>query len=429
MNLLPGMKEEFISYLWKNKLLFPENLQTTEGDQVQILQPGQENRDAGPDFFAARIRIGETLWVGNVEIHTRSSLWNQHGHQTDAAYDNIILHVVFEHDKEVKNSRGGQMPVLEVRGRFDSRLLENYQQLQASRAWVPCEKHIGQVDHMMLNNWLNRLLVERLERKSVDVLHFLEYFGNNWDQTFYFLLARNFGFKVNAGPFGLLAQRTPHKLLVRNSNNLTTLEAILFGQAGLLSEKQQDIYPRTLLAEYRHQQKMHDLKPVDSKLWKFARLRPGNFPSLRIAQFAMLMHQSGHLFRNITETKNPGDIHQQFRVKASPYWDEHYVFGKAAAKKPKYLGKEAINNIVINTVAPVLFIYGRLSMRQELCDKALSLLHETPAENNAMLRNWKTIGVSAQHAADSQALIELKKNYCTPKKCLQCPIGHIILRR
>ncbi len=423
------MKEDFISYLWKNRLLFPDQLFTTTGEPVQVVHPGQQNSDAGPDFFAARIRIGGTLWAGNVEIHVRSSQWNQHGHQADAAYDNIILHVVFEHDQEVFNSRGKVMPVLEIKDCFEHKLLQNYQRLQVSKAWVPCEGLVGETDALILNNWLNRLLVERLERKSAEVLHFFKYFGNDWEQTFYFLLARNFGFKVNASPFGLLAQRTSHKLLERNRNNLTALEALLFGQSGLLGEHLQDVYPRSLLAEYRHQQRKHDLKPIDAKLWKFARLRPVNFPTIRIAQFAMLFHQSGHLFRNMVETKKPSDIHLQFKVKASPYWDDHYVFGKSSPKREKHLGKDAINNLVINTVAPVLFIYGKQSMRPELCDKALNLLQETPPENNSVVRKWESLGVNAQHAADSQALLELKKYYCTPKKCLQCPIGHMILKR
>ncbi|MEE4175881.1 MAG: DUF2851 family protein [Bacteroides sp.] len=422
------MKEEFISYLWKNKLLFPETLFTISGEPVYIQHPGQENHDAGPDFFAARIRIGPTLWVGNVEIHIRSSHWHLHGHQDDPAYDNIILHLVYEHDQEIRSSKGEVFQVLEVRDYFDPRLLKNYERLQASKAWVPCEKQIQGVAGLVWNNWLNRLLVERLEMKSEEVLHFLEYFGNDWDQTFFFLLARNFGFKVNASPFGLMAQRTPHNLLARNRDNLTTLEALLFGQASLLSEDLKDIYPRTLLKEYRHQAIKHDLKPIDRGLWKFARLRPLNFPTIRIAQFAMLFHQSGHLFRNLLETRKANDIQRQLRVQASPYWNEHYVFDRKTARKEKPLGKDAINNIIINTLAPVLFIYGRQNMRQDLCDKAMDLLQGTPPENNAIIRNWNSIGVKAQHAADTQALIECKKYYCTPKRCLHCPIGHLILK-
>lgn len=422
------MKEEFIAYLWKNRLLFPEALYTISGEPVYIQHPGQENHDSGPDFFAARIRIGPTLWVGNVEIHTRSSHWLQHGHQTDPAYDTIILHVVYEHDQEIRSTKGEVFQVLEVKGHFEPKLLQNYERLQASRAWVPCEKQIEAVAGLVWNNWLNRLLVERLERKSEEVLHFLEYFGNDWDQTFFFLLARNFGFKVNASPFGLMAQRTPHILLARNRNNLTVLEALLFGQAGLLHEELQDIYPKTLLQEYRHQVVKHNLKHMDRGLWKFARLRPLNFPSIRIAQFAMLIHQSGNLFRNLLETRKTIDIQKQLRVKASPYWDDHYVFDRKTARKEKPLGKDAINNIIINTLSPVLFIYGRQNLRQDLCDKAMDLLQETPPENNAIIRNWNSLGVRAQHAADTQALIECKKYYCTPKGCLHCPIGHLILK-
>lgn len=422
------MKEEFISYLWKNRLLLPEPLRTTSGEPVLIQHPGQENHDSGPDYFAARIRIGSTLWVGNVEIHTRSSHWQQHGHQDDPAYDNIILHVVYDHDQEIRNSRGEVFQVLEVRDHFDPSLLLNYEKLQASKAWVPCEKQVEVVAGLVWNNWLNRLLVDRLERKSEEVLHFLAYFGNDWDQTFFFLLARNFGFKVNASPFGLLAQRTPFNLLTRNRDNLGILEALLFGQAGLLSEAREDVYPRALLKEYHHQAAKYSLKPIDRGLWKFARLRPLNFPTIRLAQFAMLIHQSGHLFRNLLETKKPADILLQLRVKASPYWNDHFVFDRKTPGKEKNLGKDAIHNIIINTVAPVLFIYGRQNQRQDLCDKAIDLLQSTPPENNAIIRNWQSIGVSAQHAADSQALIECKKYYCTPKRCLHCPIGHLILK-
>jgi hypothetical protein len=422
------MKEDFITYIWKNKLLYHEQLFTTCGEAVKIFHPGQENLDAGPDFFNARIQIGDTLWAGNVEIHTRSSFWKQHGHHTDKAYDNIILHVVFENDQEAINTRGEIVPVLEIKEKFNPKFLHNYKRLKESKAWVPCQNMIAGVNEIVLNSWLNRLVIERLEQKSDDVLHFLKYFGNDWEQTFFYLLARNFGFKTNASSFALLAQRTPFKLLARSKDNLTSLEALLFGQAGLLNQKHTDIYPRALLSEYQYLRKKHQLEPIDEKNWKFARLRPVNFPTLRIAQFAMLMHQSGHLFRNIMETQKPQNIHLQLKVKASPYWDDHYVFDKVAAKKTKQLGKEAINNIIINTVAPVIFIYGKQSMRPDLCDKALDLLTHTPAENNVIIRNWGKARIKAKNAADTQALIQLKKYYCSPKKCLQCPIGHILLK-
>ncbi len=423
------MKEEFLAYLWKNKLLFTNGLKTSDGEVLEIVHPGHENHDAGPDFFDARIRIGTTMWAGNVELHVKTSQWNLHGHQHDSAYDNTILHVVFEHDLEIKNARNQPIPVLEMAGKFDNRLLLNYQKLQASKAWIPCQTHIGATDWLVVGNWLNRLLVDRIERRSEDVVHFLRYFANDWEQTFYYLLARNFGFKVNATPFGLLAQRTPQNLLMRNRNNLTSIEAILFGQAGLLKSNFLDVYLKNLWAEYLHQKTKHELTPVESKLWKFARLRPVNFPSIRIAQFAMLIYESGPLFRNIIETKNPSDIHLQFRVKASPYWDNHYTFDKPSAIKAKWLGHDSVNNIIINTVAPVLFIYGKQSMRNELSEKALALLHETPAETNGIISKWESIGVVPQHAADSQAMLELKKYYCLPKKCLRCPIGHSVLRK
>ncbi len=422
------MKENFIVYLWKNRLLHPGKLQTTKGERVEIIHPGQENHDAGPDFFAAKIRIDGTLWVGNVEIHTLSSNWEKHGHQHNPAYDNTILHVVFEHDRETAIPTRQMIPIMEVKNCFEKHILDNYQNLLLSKTWVPCQNNLEMVDNFIIQNWLNRLLVERLERKTGEISHFLEYFSNDWESTFYYLLARNFGFKVNASPFGLLAQHTPYNLLAKNKNQLTTIEALLFGQAGLLEKPFKDVYPRTLKDEYRYLQKKYKLQPLKKELWKFSRLRPVNFPTLRIAQFAMLVHTSGRLFRRIIQAVSPAEIIELFQIKASPYWGNHYVFDKASAGKPKNIGKDALRNIIINTIAPVMFVYGKESEKPQVSEKALSLLQEVPAENNNIIRNWKTLGVKPQNAADSQALLELKKYYCVPGKCLSCAIGHVILK-
>ncbi len=422
------MKENFIVYLWKNRLLHPGKLQTTKGETVEIIHPGQENPDSGPDFFAARIRIDGTLWVGNVEIHTRSSHWEKHGHQNDPAYDNTILHVVYEHDREISAGAQQKIPVMEVKGCFDQYILDNYQNLLLSKTWVPCENNLEMVDTFIVQNWLNRLLVERLERKSGEVAHFFSYFSNDWEKTFYYLLARNFGFKVNTSPFGLLAQHTPYPLLAKNKNNLTAIEALLFGQAGLLNQPFKDVYPRALKDEYRYLKKKYELQPLKKELWKFSRLRPVNFPTIRIAQFAMLVHTSGRLFRRIMQAISPNEIIELFQIKASPYWDNHYVFDKPSAGKPKNIGMDAIQNIIINTVSPVMFVYGKEAEKPMVSDKALSLLQEVPPENNAVTRKWKALGVKAQNAADTQALLELKKYYCSPKKCLKCAIGHVVMK-
>jgi hypothetical protein len=421
------MKEDFLAYLWKNKLFQEAVLRTISGETTELLDPGYENQDAGPDFFAARVRIGGTLWVGNVELHVRTSDWLRHGHQNDPAYDNIILHVVYEHDLLVFTSGGKQVPVLELKNLISQKLVKNYQNLIGNPHWIACQKNITEVDTFFVNNWLNRLLVERLERKSAEVLHFLEYFSHSWDQTFYYLLARNFGFKINASPFGLLAQRTPFSVLARNSDNFMALEAILFGQAGLLNQHFKDVYPRMLLREYSYQQKKFNLKPVDPSLWKFAKLRPVNFPTIRISQFAMLLFNHQRIFSLMMDTEGIEDVMQLLKLKASPYWADHYTFDKSSVKVEKSLGTQSVYNIIINTIAPVQFVYGNLMLKPELRENAVALYQGCPPESNSIISKWTTFGIRPQNAADTQALIELRKYYCTPKKCLRCPIGHVIL--
>jgi hypothetical protein len=423
------MREDFISYIWKNRRLQGTSLRAVTGETLEVLDPGQENNDSGPDFFAARIRIDGTLWIGNVEVHRRTSDWQKHGHQHDPAYDNIILHVVFENDQDVFTSNGKKVPVLEIKNLVDENLLENYRKLIENKNWIACENSIGAIDQFIINNWLSRLLVERLERKAEEVMHFYRFFANDWDQTFYYLLARNFGFKVNASSFALLAQRTPFALLAKNSDSFSVVEAMLFGQAGLLPAEPKDLYPRLLLKEYQYQRKKYQLEPLNRELWKFARLRPVNFPTLRIAQFAALIHRHGRLFSKAMKVMNMAEAEALFLVQASPYWDTHYSFDKPSAPKTKRLGTDAIHNLVINTIAPVQFVYATQHMDAGLKEKAIMLFQHCPAENNTIISRWRDLGIAPQNAADTQALLELKKYYCTPGKCLKCPIGHIILRK
>jgi len=422
------LKEEFLHYLWKHQLLIPAELHTTEGEALRIVYPGVENSDSGPDFLAAKIMIGDTLWVGQVELHLKSSLWSQHGHQNDAAYGNVILHVVYIHDQDVLDCNGNTIPVLELHGKFREELLHNYQLLLSSKAWIPCQGLLNKCDKGLIAMWLNRLLVERLERKSEEVEKFFEYFKNDWDQTLYYLLARNFGFKANAIPFALLAQRTPLKILQKLGDNAFAMEAILYGQSDLLPKECADNYPQRLQNEYAYQRKKHSLEPLDAHLWKFFKLRPQNFPTIRISQFAKLITQTPHLFRMLTDAKSIEEIAQIFKLNASEYWGTHYVFGKASAFSIKKLGADAVNNIIINTISPVIFVYGKQSLRPEYCEKAIDFLAMVPAENNMVIRQWAQLGITAQNAGESQALLELKKYYCTPKSCLQCAIGSALLQ-
>jgi len=422
------MKEEFITYLWQNRLLEPVGLLTTDSREVSIVEPGSLNHDSGPDFTAARIRIGNTLWAGNAEIHIRSSDWYKHKHHLDPAYDNTILHIVYEYDGEARNSKGEVIPALQVKNRFRENILRNYLYLKSAKTWVPCQQTIHHADGFVTRNWLARLLVERLERKTSEILHYLRYFEQNWEYTFYFLLARNFGFKVNSIPFGMLIQKTPFQVLLKNRDRLEVLEALLFGQAGLLADTFQDDYPKMLQTEYGYQRKLHHINPINRSIWKFSRMRPTNFPTIRIAQYAMLLHKSEKLFDLAVGSKERLSFRRIMGVRASSYWDGHYRFDKASAHSPKVLGEEAVNNLMINTIIPVMFLYGKENMKPGLSEKAIDLMQTIPAERNQVISKWTGLGIKPCNAAESQALIELKKHYCTPRKCLSCHIGFQIIR-
>jgi hypothetical protein len=423
------MKEDFISSLWKNCLLYPENLKTTDGDAVDILNPGQPNTDSGPDFFAAKLRINNTIWVGNVEVHVLASDWEKHRHHMDGAYDNIILHLVYTCDKIVYNSKGKMMPTLEVKNQFNKGLYEKYSRLKFSTSWIACQNYITHVDDLIIGNWLNRLLIERLERKTNEVMQFYHYFSSHWEDTCYFLIARNFGFKVNSTPFGIMIQNTPRTILLKNIDNLEVLEAILFGQAGMLDTSYNDNYPKRLQKEFQHQKLKHNLEPISSDLWKFARMRPVNFPTIRIAQFAMVLHKTGNLFRKIVESKNIEALNNIFGVTASNYWNDHYRFDHHSAYCEKKVGISSLYNLIINSVVPIMFVYGKETMNNSISEKAIQLLHELPSEDNQVIKKWEILGLIPKNAADTQALLELKKYYCISKKCLGCAIGHNIIFR
>ena len=416
------MNEAFLQFIWKHRLFHANNLKTTDGQSIQIINPGQLNSDAGPDFFNARMKIGETTWAGNVEIHQKASDWYRHKHEQDAAYDNVILHVVRENDQEVKNSKGAIMQTITLN--YPEHLESNYQDLLKSDQWIACANRFHEVDKMVLHIWFHRLMVERLQQKTDEIIRHLQQNNNDWNETFYQFLARNFGFKTNALPFELLARSLPLNILAKHKYDLFQLEALLFGTAGLLNEQLLgDDYFLALRKEYSFQYKKYKLKPIEAHLWKFLRLRPVNFPTIRLAQFAALIHQSSALFSILVEEDDIGKIRKLFDVRASDYWDTHYRFNKHSVKREKKLGESAFENIMINTVVPFLFVYGEYHNQQQLKDKALDFLEKTTAEKNSIITNWEKLGVSARSAFDSQALIQLRNCYCNPKKCLNCQLG------
>ncbi|MFO7842443.1 MAG: DUF2851 family protein [Bacteroidales bacterium] len=420
------MKEDFLHYLWKYKLFSTTNLRTQTNEKVEIIHPGIHNNDSGPDFFNAKIKIGETTWAGNVEIHLKSSDWYHHQHHNDKAYDNVILQVVYQHDKDVFLSNNSLVPTMEIQ--FDDILLKNYEKLIRSESWIACEKDLHTVDDFLIKKWMEALMIERLEDKALRIRQELKQTQNNWEETFYRHLAKNFGFKLNGEPFELLARSLPLKVVAKHKNNLMQIEALLFGQAGFLNEETGDDYYLKLKSEYQFLQHKFNLKPIEKHLWKFLRSRPGNFPTVRLAQFAALIFQSKSLFSKIMETQDVEKVKQMLQAKPSEYWDTHYHLNKQSVKKTKPLGQSAIQILFINTVVPFLFVYGKHKGSDDLSERALNLLSMIKPEKNSIISQWKRLGLKPENAFESQALIQLKNNYCTFKKCLHCSIGNFIIK-
>lgn len=421
------MTEDFIYYLWKYKFL-SNGLRTCNDEALQIISPGQRNSNSGPDFLNAKIKIGSTIWAGNVEVHIKSSDWFAHHHQNDEAYTNIILHVVYENDKAVYDKNGVLIPTLEIKGKFRQELYERYRDFLENSYWTPCQNMFGQVSRIVIKSCLERMLVERLERKSCDIYRLLNINKNNWEETFYQVLASNFGFRLNEQPFLMLAKSLPLKILAKHKNNLLQIEALLFGQAGLLHKDFSEQYPLFLKNEYNFLRKKYSLKPAEGHLWKFLRLRPSNFPTIRISQFAHLIYKSESLLSKILSTKQSEELFEFFLLNASTYWDEHYVFEKKSVRKKKKIGKETINLFIINSISPFLFLYGKHKDQEIYREKALNLLSGIKPEKNSIIRGWIKTGFSPENALESQALLELKKNYCDYKRCLDCRIGTYLLK-
>ncbi|BAU55858.1 DUF2851 family protein [Mucilaginibacter gotjawali] len=422
--------EDFLHYIWKFRLFDRDRLQTGDGEALEIFSPGLHNSDSGPDFQNARIRIGDTVWAGNIEVHLSSSDWKKHGHAADNAYGNIILHVVYKDDIPLVLPDGRRVPTLELQNRIPDELYSRYHQLIfGEQTIIPCEASIGAVDSLTLHNWLTRVLVERLEKKSVAVTAALALNRGDWEETFYQFLAANFGFKINALPFELLAKSLPQNILAKHKNNPMQIEALVFGQAGFLGEDFKDEYPLKLKEEYGFLQKKYKLAPVETHLWKFMRLRPANFPTIRLAQFAALIIRSNHLFSKLLEIKDVKVLKALFTdIKVNPYWEDHYRFDIASPRSSKNIGEASVDILLLNTMALFLFSYGKYNQQQHFINRSLQLLEHLPCENNKIITDFSNLGVKIKTAFESQALIELKNNYCNYKKCLHCGVGNKILK-
>ncbi|GGC47475.1 hypothetical protein GCM10011386_44510 [Parapedobacter defluvii] len=419
------LPEDLFHFIWKYRLFQTTQLVTVSKKALTILDTGCHNRDAGPDFIAARLRIGETEWAGNIEIHVRASEWDIHKHDRDRAYNNVILHVVYEYDKIICREDGTFPETLVLKPLIPSYILSKYRELMSGMYWIPCEKLIHRVPDIHRSQWLSRLLIERLEQKVSAIYALLTQQRGSWEDTCYLWAARSFGFKVNTQAFEQLARILPQTILAKHKQDPQAIESLFFGQAGLLEETEfSDVYPRKLQQEYRYLRQLYSLIPMDASIWKFLRTRPSNFPSIRIAQFAALCLRSAHLFSELIDAHDISKIKSLFtELPVNPYWKRHYRFDGLSSEHGCQLGSESVNNLLINMVSGILFAYGKYIGKETYLYRAIMLLESLGVEKNAVLTRFSAIGIKASQAAESQALLQMKSFYCDKKRCLECGMG------
>lgn len=425
------MTEAFLHYLWQHQMVC-KGLATTDGQPIVVHRAGELNRDAGPDFFNALVVIGNVEWAGNIEVHLRSSDWNTHRHSRDKGYNNVILHVVYEHDCEIQLENGNVPPTLELKHYIHPALVANYESLiqPSTTDGVPCAQRLPGVPSFIVNSCLDRMTVERIEAKSQVVRRLLDESRGNWEQTCYWLMARYFGGKVNALSFELLAKATDQRFLARWKDNPRRIEALLMGQAGMLEGYFEDDYPRQLQADYEALRTGASLTPIANYLWRFFRIRPSAFPTLRISQFANLVASLSNLFSTLLEITDAKEMEKLFDCRAADYWDNHYRFDQPTGKStPKRMGRMQADLLIINAWVPLLFVYGEMRGQQQYKEQAVSLLQQLPAEENAIIRQFQAAGIAPDNAAQSQALLQLKNCYCSGRQCLHCSIGHSIIKQ
>ena len=414
-----------------------EGLQTTDGRIVEVIDPGLHNRNSGPDFFNAKVKIGGTQWVGNVEIHDRSSHWYQHGHDRDANYNNVVLHVVGEADRDVQTSEGHFVPQMCLK--VPQTVIENYEELLRTDSYPPCYRIIPNLTRLTVHSWMAALQTERLEQKTIAISQRAQQANGSWEQAFFITLARNYGFGINGDAFEEWARHIPLQAVGKHRDDLFQIEAIFFGQAGLLEleavpERYQQAalnegYFARLRNEYKYLSHKFSLQPMDWHRWRFLRLRPQNFPHIRLAQLANIYYQRRAGLSQLIDCRDMGSMADCLRTQVTPYWETHYTFGSESVRNAKHLSPNSISLLIINTCVPMLFAYGRHTLREELCDRAFDFLEQLKAEKNHIIRMWQECGLQVQTAGDSQALIQLKREYCDRRDCLRCRIGYEYLKK
>ncbi len=420
------MQEDFLHYIWKHKLFSTPNLSTTNGEPIVIKCLGQHNFNSGPDFFNAQLKIGDQLWAGNVEIHLKSSDWYHHKHQVDDAYNNVILHVVWQHDSEIFRKNNTVIPTLELNEIVDKKLSLNYQKLMYSKSWINCERDFHSVDGFHLDNWIERLYIERLERKSVRIIELLKKSNNDWEAVLFKMLLKNFGLKVNAEAFLSIAKSVDYSIIRKIQTSRIEMEALLFGQAGLLDHEIQEVYYSDLKQHYQFLRQKFKLNNIGIAPLQFFRLRPANFPTIRLSQFAMLYAKEQKLFSKIVSLNSKEAFYELFKVRVSEFWETHYTFESLSKKSSRVLSKAFIDLLIINTIIPIKFCYA-IQQGKNIEDQLLQLVSEINLETNSIVKKYLALKPLDKNALTSQALLQLHEYYCNKNKCLQCVIGNSLI--
>ena len=421
------MKEDFLHYVWQYKKFDFANLTTVSGEVLTIINVGQSLKQTGPDFFNAQIIIGAQKWAGNVEIHLKSSDWYLHHHEKDSHYDNVILHVVWEHDAPVFRKDNTEIPVLELRSFVSDTILESYRGLIQTKSWIYCENQISQIDELVFKNWIERLFFERLEQKEFPIKELLKETGNDWEAVLFYMLAKNFGLNTNGEAFLKMAKSIPFSVIRKEGFEVENLEALLLGKVDLLPMDAQDFYSKDLQNRSTYIAQKHRLKKTFLEPVQFFKHRPDNFPTIRLAQLAMLYHKRQNLFSKIITLHSPEDFYSLFDVGVSDYWQTHYQFDKESPKKKKQFTKSFIDLLIINTIVPFQFAYAK-SQGKEITETILVLTETMAPEKNVIIEKFSNFGVRAKSAFETQSLLQLKNSYCNHGKCLQCVIGTQLLK-
>ncbi len=423
------MNENLLHFLWKLKLFSVNNLKSTSGELIHIISNGIHNLNTGPDFLNAKIEIDNQVWAGNVEIHIKSSDWYKHKHETDKNYDAVILHVVWEHDVEIFRENNAKIVTLELQDYISKEVLNNYNQLfSKNKKWINCENEIQFIDSFIFDNWLERIYFERLEQKSTIILNILSANKNNWEATLFMLLAKSFGLKINGDAFLNFAGSFDFSIVRKVSGNVEQLEALFFGQAGLLSNKKESIYFEKLKKEYEYLKVKFNLTPILGGQVQFFRLRPNNFPTIRLSQLVFLYSKYQNFFSKIIEIESLKLFYDLFDVKTLPFWETHYTFEKESKKSTKKLTKSFVDLILINTIIPLKFVYLK-SLGKNDYSSLFAILENIKPEKNSIISKYNNLKIKSPNAFRTQALLQLKNEYCSKQLCLQCAIGKTILNK